>query len=375
MILEQPILEDTTLRDGEQAPGIAFSVSDKLAIFRALVSAGVRWIEAGIPAMGGDELRALRRMLAESEDVTLVAWNRGVLEDVRQSLQLGFRAVHIGLPASDVLLRASVGKGREWLLSQAKGLVAEAKDAGAFVSVSAEDVGRVDLGQLAEYAATVASAGADRLRLSDTIGILTPEGYAERIRAVRSAAAIELQCHCHNDFGLAVANTLSGLAAGARYFHVTINGIGERAGMPDFAQTVLALHQLHGRATGVRLDHLIPLSRLVAKLTGVSPPPWQPVVGDNAFRHESGIHVKGLLRDEHAFEPFDPGAVGSERTLVLGKHSGRALIRKLLEEEGCYPTDRELHACLTRVREQAIVGAGAVTADQLRRIYAEVTAS
>jgi homocitrate synthase NifV len=369
-----PILEDTTLRDGEQTPGVAFGYDDKLRVFRALVDAGVRWLEPGIPAMGGDEVRALRQMLAEGDGLTLVAWNRGVREDLQQSLALGFRAVHIGLPASDVLLRGSVKKDRAWLLRRARELVGEAKDAGAFVSISAEDVGRTDPAWLQEYVGTVAGAGADRLRLSDTVGVMTPEGYAERVRLVRAAADVDVQCHCHNDFGLAVANTLAGLRAGARYFHVTVNGIGERAGMPDLAQVVMALLRLHATDTGVRPERLIPLSRLVAELTRVPLPIWQPVVGANIFAHESGIHVNAMLRDESTFEPYGPAVLDAERTLVLGKHSGRALIRALLEADGGRPTEDELGACLERVRSRATAGGeGRVSRAQLQDIYAEVT--
>jgi len=368
------VIEDTTLRDGEQTPGVAFGYEDKLRVFRALVAVGLRWIEAGIPAMGGDELRALRQMLAECGETTVVAWNRGVVEDVEQSLREGFQAIHIGLPASDVLLRGSVAKDRKWLLQRARELIGRAKDAGAFVSISAEDAGRTELGALVEYAMTVAEAGADRLRLSDTVGVMTPEGYGERVQAVREATDIAIQCHCHNDFGLAVANTLAGLRAGATQFHVTVNGIGERAGMPDLGQVSLALRCLYGYDLGLRSKRFRTLSLLVSQLTGVQSPPWQPVVGANVFAHESGIHVKGVLRDPKTFEPFEPDLVGAERTLLLGKHSGRTLIRSLLESDGHKPSDEDLTACLATVRARATADGGRrVALGQLRQIYEEVT--
>jgi isopropylmalate/homocitrate/citramalate synthase len=372
MSFENLVIEDTTLRDGEQTPGVAFGYEDKLRVFRALVAAGLRWIEAGIPAMGGDELRALRQMLAESGETTVVVWNRGVVEDVKQSLREGFRAIHIGLPASNVLLRGSVAKDRKWLLQRARELIGRTKDAGAFVSVSAEDAGRTDLGALVEYAEVVSEAGADRLRLSDTVGVMTPEGYDERVRAVREATDIAVQCHCHNDFGLAAANTLAGLKAGATHFHVTVNGIGERAGMPDLSQVVLALRRLYGYDLGVRSEHFKTLSLLVSQLTGVQCPPWQPVVGANVFAHESGIHVNGVLRDPSTFEPFEPELVGAERSLLLGKHSGRTLIRSLLEGDGQKPSDEDLSACLASVRARATADGGRVTLGQLRQIYSEV---
>jgi homocitrate synthase NifV len=348
------VLEDTTLRDGEQAPGVAFSRAHKRRIHDLLVAAGVRWIEVGIPAMGGDELAFLKRLLGDGSEATLIAWNRGVREDVEQSLALGFRAIHIGLPASSQHLEASVRRDRTWLLETARSLVGLAKDRQAFVSISAEDVGRAELSFLVEYAGVVREAGADRLRLSDTIGLLTPERYAGIVRAVREACPVDLQCHAHNDFGLATANTLAGLRAGARYFHVTVNGIGERAGMPDLAQVACALRYQHGKDVGLDLTQLTSLSKAVADLSGHPVLPWHPIVGDNVFAHESGIHVNAMLRDASSFEPISPEDVGGKRRYVLGKHSGRALVKAILDRHEIQATDSELAACLEGVRRLAV---------------------
>lgn len=206
MIRHDIIIEDTTLRDGEQAPGVAFSKEVKLKIFSKLIDTGIKWIEPGIPAMGGEEVDTLRAMLDRRDEVMLIGWNRGIREDIAFTIDLGFRAVHIGLPTSTVHLRESIGRDREWLLSKVADLIKYAKDRGVFVSISAEDVGRTDIPFLQEYAVAVASAGADRLRLSDTIGILGPEEYARRVDAVGQVSPIDVQCHCHNDYGLAVAN-------------------------------------------------------------------------------------------------------------------------------------------------------------------------
>jgi homocitrate synthase NifV len=366
------VLEDTTLRDGEQSPGMAFSKEAKLRLHDELVEAGVRWIEAGIPAMGGDELAYLRELLARGSDATLIGWNRGVRADVEQSLDLGFPGIHIGLPASKQHLADSVRRDRSWLLETAAELVAVGKDRGAFVSISAEDVGRTEIDFLVEYAQCVHEAGADRLRLSDTIGILTPEGYAERVAAIVAECPIDLQCHAHNDFGLGVANTIAGLRAGARYFHVTINGIGERAGMPDLAQTVMALKALYDRDVGIDTARLYRLSRALGEVVGRDIPPWQPVVGDNVFAHESGIHVNAMLRNASSFEPLHPEDVGGTRRYVLGKHSGRATVRATLTAQGIEPHEEQLGPCLDRVRELAVQRGGAVDPDELGRIYADV---
>jgi homocitrate synthase NifV len=370
MIRDDIILEDTTLRDGEQSPGVAFDKGTKVEIFDLLVEAGVTWIEAGIAVMGGDEQEAMR-LIADRcpPGVTAVAWNRGVRDDVALSLDLGFTAVHIGLPTSKLHLKQSVNRDRDWLVEQAADLIRFAKDRGAFVSISAEDIARTEIAFLQEYAGRVAEAGADRLRMSDTIGILTPEQYGERIAAVASAAPIDLMCHTHNDFGLATANTIAGLNNGARYFHVTVNAIGERAGMSDIAQVVFALKKLYDRDLGIDGVGLKKLSRRVAAATGHPPPPWHPVVGENVFAHESGIHVKGMLNDTRAFEPIPPDEVGAQRSYVLGKHSGRANIRFALQERGIEPDDGKLAACLEQIRAEAINRGGAVPGERLEQIY------
>lgn len=369
------ILEDTTLRDGEQAPGIALDPTKKLKIFDALLGAGVKWLEVGIPAMGGAEVRALQQMLERKDEATLVGWNRGVRSDLETTLSMGFRAVHIGLPTSTVHLKHSVGKDRSWLLGAARDIIAQAKDHGVFVSISAEDVGRTELGFLQEYAACVAEAGANRLRLSDTIGILDSEGYAERVRAVAQASDIDTQCHCHNDYGLAVANTLAGLKAGARYFHVCVNAMGERAGMPDFAQMVMALRDFHGIDLGIDTTRLWSLARTVAEVTGVPLSPWTPITGDNVFAHESGIHVNGVLKSGRTFEPIDPECVGGIRRLVTGKHSGRATVKYALEQAGVTPNESLLGECLDIVRDASIAKPGALSNDEVVAIYNRVQAS
>jgi len=363
------ILEDTTLRDGEQAPGVAFDFAKKMAILDGLIDAGVGWIEVGIPAMGGTELEFIKAALDRKDDARLVVWNRGVRADVEFSLSLGYQAIHIGLPASSLHLDKSVGKSRDWLLDTATELIGLVKQHGVFASISAEDIARTEIDFLVEYGQAVAEAGADRLRLSDTIGVLGPEAYAERVRAVTDNCDIDVQCHAHNDFGLGLANTLAGLHAGARYFHVTVNGMGERAGMADLAAATLALRNIYGVDLGIRTERLWALRRLVEEATQSPVLPWHPVTGSNVFSHESGIHVKAMLKDTSTFEPFAPEQVGGERRYVLGKHSGRALIDLLLRENGIEPAKAELDSALEWVREQALQRGGPVLADELVKHY------
>lgn len=369
MIAHKVILEDTTLRDGEQTPGVAFSIDQKLAIFDALVKIGVRYIEPGIPTMGGDEVTALKTMLERKDEALLIAWNRGVRADIEASLALGFRAIHIGLPTSQTHLENSLGRDRTWLFKRATELIKFAKDHGVFVSISAEDVGRTEIPFLQDYAGVVTAAGADRLRLSDTIGIMTPEKYAERVRSVRTVSDIDTQCHCHNDFGLSIANTLAGLEAGATYFHVCVNGIGERAGMPDLAQMTMALKKFHNIDLGIDTTSLVSLAMLVSEASHQPLPIWQPIVGRNIFAHESGIHAKGMLKDGGTFEPFQADEVGGEQRYVIGKHSGRAVVKHVLEQCGIHVNEGLLPACLDAVRAESVRIGGPVEADALLAIY------
>lgn len=363
------ILEDTTLRDGEQTPGVAFSQKTKTEILNRLIEAGVRWIEVGIPAMGGEELRFIQSLVERQNEAHLVVWHRGIREDVERTLDMGFKHIHVGLPTSSVHLDKSVRKDRAWLLETARSLISMAKDRDAFVSISAEDLARTEPTFLQEYAGVVHEAGADRLRLSDTIGVLTPEQYAERVSLVRAACDIDLQCHTHNDFGLGTANTLAGLRAGARYFHCTVNGIGERAGMADLSQMAVTLKLLYEIDLGLDLTALRELSRLVGSAAHHNVLPWQPIVGDNVFAHESGIHAKGMLKDTSTFEPFPPHIVGGERRYVLGKHSGRALVAWMLDNAGVPSEEADLMACLEIARQRSIDKAGPLSSEELVEIH------
>jgi homocitrate synthase NifV len=368
--INPPIVEDTTLRDGEQAPGIVFSVEEKVAIAALLDRVGVPMIEVGIPAMGGDECEAIRRIQGLGLKARLVGWNRGKREDLEASFALGLTCVHIGLPASKELLQDGLRRDRTWLLKTMAELVGYAKSRAEFVSLSAEDVCRAEPEFLVEYARAAREAGADRLRMSDTVGLATPEYYAGLVARVTEQAGIPVMVHAHNDFGLGVANTLAGLAAGARYCHVTVNGVGERAGMPPLDEVVMALKHLHGVDLGWNLKLLPELADLVSKACGVPLPPWKPIVGTNVFAHESGIHVAGMLRNDKTFEPISPDEVGGRRRLVLGKHSGSHGIEQVLRERGVPIDSPRAQRLLGLVRGEAVKKKRAITPEELEALNA-----
>lgn len=362
------MLEDSTLREGEQSPGVAFSAEEKLEIARRLIALGVPAIEVGTPAMGGPEEEAIRRLVDADLDIRLIGWNRGRRSDLEASFACGLRAVHIGLPSSDHHLDKKFGKTREWVVATMQELVAFAKEHDAWVSVSAEDVARADRDFLIEYAEAVKQAGADRLRLSDTIGILRPETAAATFGEI-AQVGIPLQAHMHNDFGLATANTLAAVSAGARHIHVTVNGLGERAGIAPIDEVLLGLRHHYDMDLGCKVELLAPLCQYVADVSGRHIAANKPITGSAVFAHESGIHVEGVLNVPDAFEPFPPELVGAKRSVVIGKHTGGAAIQHVLAAEGVDTDRSELDAVTRAVRYEAVHLKRALTSQETVEIH------
>jgi len=352
---------DTTLRDGEQSPGFSMNTSEKLRMARQLAALNVDVIEAGFPIASRGDLEAVQMVAKEIRDIPIAALARARKEDVSAALEALKPAaaprLHVFLATSDLHLRVKLKMTREQALEAIGAMVRYGRQNVGVVEFSAEDAGRTDIDFLCKVCRAAADSGATVLNLPDTVGYAVPEEYGAMFTKVREFLGdpdgITLSAHCHDDLGLAVANSLAAVRAGVRQIECTINGIGERAGNASLEEVVVALavrKESFGVTTGIRLDQLFPASRLLTEITGAQVAPNKAVVGANAFAHEAGIHQDGIIKNPLTYEIISPQTVGvPNRSLVVGKHSGRNALRATLKDLGFEANDTELAEVYRRV--------------------------
>jgi 2-isopropylmalate synthase len=352
---------DTTLRDGEQSPGFSMNTAEKIRLARQLAALNVDVIEAGFPIASRGDLEAVKKVAQEVRNVPIAALARAKKQDVDAAIEAlepaASSRLHVFLATSDLHLRVKLNMTREQALEAITSMIRHGRQHVGEVEFSAEDAGRTDIDFLCQVCRAAVNAGATILNLPDTVGYAVPEEYGAMFTKVREYLGdpdgVTLSAHCHDDLGMAVANSLAAVRAGVRQIECTINGIGERAGNAALEEIVVALSvrkESFGVTTGIRLDQLFPTSRMLTEITGAQVAPNKAVVGANAFAHEAGIHQDGIIKDPLTYEIISPQTVGvPARSLVLGKHSGRNALRQSLRDLGYEASDAELAEIYARV--------------------------
>ncbi|MEW6592266.1 MAG: 2-isopropylmalate synthase [Candidatus Hadarchaeota archaeon] len=362
---------DTTLRDGDQTPGVSFTPDQKMLVARQLDRLGVDTIEAGTPVSSEGERKAVSAIAKAGLDAEICALARAVKDDVDAAISCDPDCIHVFISTSDLHLKYMLKKTKQEVLEQAVKFVEYAKDHGFTVEFSAMDATRTNMDYLKKILLATVDAGADRINVPDTVGVITPRAMHHFISQLRPLLKVPISIHCHDDMGLAVANSLAAVEAGADQIHVSVNGLGERAGNTSLEEVVMALKALYGVHTGIKTKLLVETSELVERLTGIAVPPNKAIVGDNAFAHVSGIHAHGVIKFPGTYEPISPEMVGHRRRVELGKLTGKHSVEKQLRSLGVKPGKAQLLEITRKVKVLGDKGKEVVDAD-LRAIAESV---
>lgn len=363
---------DTTLRDGEQTAGVVFANSEKIMIAEMLSDLGINQLEVGIPTMGGDEKDAIKQIVKKNLKSSIMAWNRAVVSDIEQSIDCGVDAVAISISVSDIHIQNKLKTSREWVIENMVKATEFAKKNGLYVSVNGEDASRADEDFLIEFIEATKQAGADRFRFCDTVGVMDPFTIRNKIERIYNKTKFDIEMHTHNDFGMATANAIGGVLGGANYVGVTVNGLGERAGNAALEEVLMSLIHVLKCHSNIDTRRFKELSEYVSRASGRELPAWKAIVGSNMFRHESGIHADGALKDPKNYEAFDPSEVGLERQIVIGKHSGRAAVVNKFREYDIELDDEVASRVLDVVRSTSVKLKRSLFDKELVFIYKDV---
>jgi 2-isopropylmalate synthase len=356
---------DTTLRDGEQTPGVSFTADDKIEIARQLSKLGVDTIEAGFPSSSEGEKKVVKDIVKIGLTSEICALTRATKGDIDAAIDCDVDLIHVFIPTSPVQMKYAVNLTPEQVLSATVESIEHVKKHGLKCEFSPMDATRSEMPFLKQVCQAAEKAGMDRLNVPDTVGIMIPKTTIKLIEELKTVVKVPISTHCHDDFGLAVANSLAAVEAGAAQVHVAVNGLGERAGNASLEEVVMALHSIYKYKTGVNTRLLYSTSRLVSSLSGIAVQANKAIVGENAFAHESGIHTRGVTEKPLTFEPIDPELVGRTRKLVAGKLAGTSGIKAELEEVGIHPTEEQIKEIVQRVKELGDKGKMVTDADLL----------
>jgi 2-isopropylmalate synthase len=356
---------DTTLRDGEQTPGVTVSPDQKLEIAMKLDELGVDTIEAGFPVVSPGEVEAIKKIIKQGLKAEICGLARTTQNDIDVALKSDLKYIHTFIATSDIHLQYKLKMTREQVLEKAVYAVEYAKKHGLIVEFSAEDATRSEIQFLNNIFKSVAEAGADRIDIPDTVGYSTPQYISKLVAEVAEVTGLPVSVHCHNDFGLAVANSIAGFQAGAACAHVTINGLGERAGNAALEELVMACQCLYQISHNIKTEQLYNVSKFVSSAMGIIVQPNKAIIGENAFGHESGIHTHGIINNPLTYEPISPELVGRKRWMQAGKHAGAHGIKAILDEFGITATDLQLKEIVEKQKLIADGGKSITTSDLL----------